>query len=104
MRIFELTLDMLIELEALREAVATCPATREHYRRAYEGTALRAHDASGPTGGAAKIIERFYPEEATTEDGELRNWREALLMRRLGLSPEGIEAWKENAREAEMFT
>jgi len=104
MVVVDLLLDMMVEIEALREAVAACPATRDAYRLAYQETAYLAHDATGPTGGDQKLLARFYSSEGTDAPGGSDGWREVLLMRRLGLSEEEIEAWRDRAAEAELYT
>lgn len=104
--LIELVLDLAVEVEALRAAVIDGGDSRvlAAYRSAYAATAMLPHDASGPAGGVHKLLERFYPDEQTEEWGEATSWREALMLRRLGASPEEIAAWQAEAREAQTFT
>lgn len=92
-----LVLDLLAEVEALRQA----QATRSDYRDAYRATCLLTHNSAGPSSGWEKLIDCYYPRHRSS-DG--RVWRESVMMRRLGLAPDEIEAYKREAEEAEMYT
>jgi hypothetical protein len=92
-----LVLDLLAEVEALRETQARQSAYRDAYRQAM----LLAHDASGPSSGWEKLLDRYYPRQPSS-DG--RTWRESLMMRRLGFTPAEIEAYQQEAEQAETNT
>lgn len=98
--------DLLVEVEALRETLATAAgnAGRSAYARAYERSAYLTHNAAGPSSGWEKMLDRFYSNAQADDDGGRRGWRECLMLRRLGLSEEEIQAYRANARSAEMFT
>jgi len=92
-----LVLDLLAEVEALRQAQAgEC-----HYRDAYRAACLLTHNSTGPTSGWEKLIERYYPTKPSA-DG--RVWRESIMMRRLGFTPKEIEEYQREAGEAEFYT
>jgi hypothetical protein len=119
--LISLVLDLFGEVEALREAmIQASPETRGErvrigcdipcraveraltpYQRAYLDGAYRLHNSAGPTGGAQKLLARFYPAEA---GGDGRAWRERLLLHRLAFSAEEISLYEEAARQAERFT
>jgi len=92
-----LVVDLLAEVEALRQAHATHSA----YRDAYRDVSVLTHNSAGPSSGWEKLLDRYYPREASP-DG--RAWRESLMMRRLGFSPAEIEAYQREAEEAETYT
>jgi len=92
-----LVLDLLVEVEALRQAQAAQTA----YRDAYRAAALLTHNSAGPSSGWQKLLERYYPLEASS-DG--RTWREVLMMRRLGFTPAELEAYREEAAQVETDT
>jgi len=92
-----LVLDLLVEVDALRQAQATQTA----YRDAYRAAALLTHNSAGPSSGWQKLLERFYPLQASS-DG--RAWRELLMLRRLGFTPTEMEAYQAEAEQAEMDT
>jgi hypothetical protein len=117
----KLVLDLLMEVEALREGlVQACDETRgeraqygydcrcpgefpekARYQRAYLDTAYLIHNAAGPASGFEKLLARFYPDD-TTASG--RRWREVLMLERLGFTKEEIERFKDAATEAKWFT
>jgi hypothetical protein len=92
-----LLLDLLNEVEALRQA----QATKSDYRDAYRASCLLTHNSAGPSSGWEKLIERYYPRQQAS-DG--RVWRESLMMRRLGFTPAEIDAYQREAEEAETYT
>ena len=92
-----LVFDLLAEVEALRQVVASQPA----YGDAYRAACLLTHDAAGPSSGWEKLLDRYYPRQSST-DG--RAWRETLMMRRLGFTPAEIEAYQREAEQAETYT
>jgi hypothetical protein len=92
-----LVIDLLAEVEALRQVQATQTAYQDAYREA----SLLTHNAAGPSSGAEKLLERFYPRQPG-RDG--RTWRETLMMRRLGFTPGEIDAYQREAEQAETYT
>jgi hypothetical protein len=92
-----LVIDLLAEVEALRQVQATQPAYRDAYREAN----LLTHNAAGPSSGTEKLLDRFYPRQPAP-DG--RTWRETLMMRRLGFTQGEIDAYQREAEEAETYT
>jgi len=100
-----------MEVEALRAAVliaaGDAPAGESAYGRSHRDTAYLAHNAVGPTSGTQKLIECFYPSEAHQDSGALsgrRSWRECVMLRRLGFSPDEIRAYQIEAARAETFS
>lgn len=118
-----LMLDLLMEVQALRESVIQIDeqtsSTRVHsdcevgyngqilswgkspYQKAYLETAYLTHHNGGPSGGLDKLLAEFYP---STTDDMGRTWRECLFLERLGFSRAEIQQYKKAAEEAEMFT
>jgi hypothetical protein len=96
--------DVLMEVEALREAMLQSDAgsggKRSAYARVYRETALLTHNSAGPSSGLDKLLARFYPPESK----EGRIWREALMLRRLGLCADEVEEYKRDATEAGLLT
>jgi hypothetical protein len=90
-------LDLLLEVEALREA----QTANRNYRDAYRATCLLTHNSAGPSSGWEKLIECYYPYDKTA-DG--RVWRESIMMRRLGFTPAECSEYEKDAREAETYT
>ena len=90
-------LDLMMEVEALREAAGSGSV----YRDAYRNAALLTHHNAGLSEGWEKVVDRFYPEEEATEG---RTWRELLMMRRLGFTPPEIESYQRKALEMEMYS
>ncbi|MFM9965418.1 MAG: hypothetical protein ACKV2Q_29890 [Planctomycetaceae bacterium] len=119
----QIILALMLEIEALRTAVirlsqrtgsgddepvnesvldeARHGVSGEHsaYGAAYLDAAWLTHCAIGPTSGWDKLVELFF---AGTESSE--NWRELLMLRRFGYSPEQIAQYQREARDAETFT
>jgi len=115
--------DLFVEVEALREAVLhMCPETRSSsvhagyddachdptltqgkgpYQQAYVNAAYVLHNAAGPSPGIAKLLARFYPDNASPEEQE---WRETSMLRRLGFSEEEIARFRNAAEEAQCFS
>ena len=118
-----LVLDLLLEVEALREALMRleartraadrrdgCESARRApiqlcgksaYGRAYLDTAYLTHNNGDASGGLDKLLAKFYPP-ASDEAG--RTWRESLLLDRLGFSDPEVAEYVKAAEEAEMFT
>ena len=90
-------LDLMMEVEALREA-ATMGST---YRDAYRDTGLLTHNNSGPSDGLDKLLDCFYPPDETSEG---YRWRETLMMRRLNFTPAETLRYQEKAQEMEAYT
>src|SRR5262245_36530471 len=61
-------LDLLAEVEALRQA----QAAKGSYRDAYRAACLLTHNSAGPSSGWEKLIECYYPRDKSA-DG--RVWR-----------------------------
>jgi hypothetical protein len=101
----EMIQDLMMEVESLRAALAELTQKldleEDPYARAYLETARLSHNSAGPLSGQDKLLELFYPWNKE-DDG--RNWREAIMMRRLGLSEEEIGDFKREAAQAEMYT
>ena len=93
----KVVLDLMTEVEALRETIAT----GSRYRDAYRNSALLVHNNSGPSTGWDKLLDCFYPHEETSEG---RMWRELLMMRRLGFTSTEIETYQRKAEEVEMYS
>jgi hypothetical protein len=92
-----LVFDLLVEVEALRQA----QATEASYRDAYRAACLLTHNSAGVSSGWEKLMERYYPRQRSSGG---RAWRESLMMRRLGMTPAEIEAYQGEAAEAETYT
>ena len=90
-------LDLMMEVEALREA----RAAGSDYRDAYRNTGLLMHDSTGPSMGWDKLLDRYYPRD---KDLTGRVWRESLMLRRLGVSAGQIEAYRREAQGMEIRT
>lgn len=99
-----LVIDLAVEVEALRATVADDPQLRATYRARYAEAAMLPHDASGPSGGLHKLLARYYGDETVDEWSGPTSWRELLMLRRLGASPDDLAAWQAHAREAQTFT
>jgi hypothetical protein len=115
----QVVLDLLVEVEALRDALARTRAGgaaqsvhggydfpcrdaeltegKAAYPAAYADTAYVAHNAAGPTSGVEKLLERFYPTSGAEP-------RESIMLRRLGFTDAEIARFLAAAREAEAFT
>jgi hypothetical protein len=94
---------LTMEVEALREALSspeTPESVRQAYREAYKRTAVLSHNAAGPTGGTEKVLRTFFPWEARED----RFNAELEMMKRLGASPEELEALRDKMEEVEMYT
>jgi len=90
-------IDLAMEVEALREA----QIAGSTYRQAYRDSALLTHDSTGPSSGIEKLLSRFYPK-SSGPDG--RNWREVLVLERLGFTPKEILKYQEEAELHETRT
>src|SRR4030095_7565959 len=94
---------MNTEIEALREALSspeTPESVRQASREAYKRTAVLSHNSAGPTGGAEKILRTFFPWESRED----RLTAELEMMKRLGATPEELEALRDKMEEVEMYT
>jgi hypothetical protein len=115
-----IVLDLLMEVEALRKAVKELSdrtgapdagedilggprhgvlGPRTAYAAAYADTAWLTHCAAGPTDGWEKLLAEYY-----SWDAEPSEWRECLILKRLGFSDADIARFMESARQAETFT
>jgi hypothetical protein len=98
-----LLLRLMVEVEALREALAspeTPEAVRQSYRQAYARIAVLSHNAAGPFGGTEKVLRRFLPS-----DGEAGRFApELAMLARLGASAEEQQALRDKLEEVEMYT
>lgn len=100
----QLVVDLLVEVEALREAVIrlhpvdggapvhggydfpcdeSLTEDKAAYPASYADAAFALHNAAGPSSGLEKLLGRFYPSNGATP-------RESLMLRRLGYSDAGI--------------
>jgi hypothetical protein len=115
----DVVLDLLVEVEALRDALARTkaggaarpvhggydlPCTdrelaegKAAYPAAYVDTAFVPHNGAGPSGGIEKLLARFYPTDA-------REPREAIMLRRLGFTDAEIARFFAATRQAQQFT
>lgn len=103
----QLVVDLLVEVEALREAVIRlhpveggAPVHRGYdfpcdesltedkaaYPAAYADAAFALHNAAGPSSGLEKLLGRFYPASGATP-------RESLMLRRLGYTDAEIASF-----------
>src|SRR6266540_1591227 len=66
--LFEMVCDLLMEVEALPEALLQSAAgsggKESAYARAYREIALLTHNSAGPSSGLDKLLARFYPPQA----------------------------------------
>ena len=92
-----LALNLMAEVEALRQAHVADRA----YRDAYLDTCLLTHNSAGPTSGWHKLLGRYLPDERGS-DG--RVWREAVMLERLGATSAEIEEFQRRAEEMEQYT
>jgi hypothetical protein len=98
-----LLLRMAVELEALREALASPEvpeAVRDSYREAYARIAVLSHNSAGPYGSTEKILARFIPRDPSAEPFT----PELEMMARLGSSVEEREALRAKMEEVEFYT
>ena len=102
-----IVLDLMMEVEALREA----GAEGSDYAHAYRKAGLLTHNAAGPCSGWDKLLWRFYPRDkpvnmlnAVDHASQARSWRESLMMERLGFTAEEVAAYRLEAEEAETYT
>lgn len=97
--------DLLVEVEALREAVIRLSASAgrdpSSYRDAYRETALLSHDSAGPSTGVDKILALFYPDPSEADGRPLR---EIVMLRRLGMSQAELDAFQKEAKDLEVLT
>jgi hypothetical protein len=98
-----LLLRLLIEVEALREALShpdTPEPVRHAYRQAYERIAELSHNAAGPSGGVEKVLRRYFPGDKAAP----RFAAERMMMERLGASTEEVEALCDRLEVVETYT
>jgi hypothetical protein len=97
--------DLLVEVEALREAVIRLSASAgrdaSSYRDAYLETALLSHNSAGPSTGVDKILALFYPDQSEADGRPLR---EVVMLRRLGMSQAELDAFQKEAKDLEVLT
>ncbi len=67
--------------------------------KAYADTAWLTHCATGPSDGWEKLLAEYYSWDAKPSE-----WRECLMLKRLGFSDAEIARYMESACEAETFT
>jgi hypothetical protein len=110
-------LDLLMEVEALRRSVMDLSSRagpvdrgedihggdrhglagpRTVYEKAYTDTAWLTHWSAGPTSGWEKLLAEYYSRAIAAE------WRECIMLKRLGFSDADIAKYKESASHAEM--
>lgn len=103
--IVELLQDLMMEVEALRAAMilqeGEAGGKESRYARTYLETARLTHYTTGPSTGLDKLLNLFYPADTDSDD---RNWREALMLRRLGFSDVDIDQFKQEAKRTELNT
>jgi hypothetical protein len=103
----EIVMALMMEVEALREAIIEESRVKgiapkdSSYGKAYYQTALLTHNAMGPSDGWHKLARLFFSNNTTPNGIALR---EALMLLRLGYSPEEIEEYAAKAEENEMLT
>jgi hypothetical protein len=90
-------LDLLTEVQALRDTLAEAPELRARYAAHYRHSMLRAHNAAGVITPLEKVIAAFVDPEGNGE-GELR---EEGMLRKLGVD---IEEYRREAEEVSMYT
>jgi hypothetical protein len=90
-------LDLMMEVEALRETMVR----GSNYRAAYREIGLLTHNSVGPSTGVDKLLDLYYPSSATSGG---RAWRESLMMQRLGFTQTEMEQYKRDAEDAEQMT
>ena len=115
----QVVLDLLVEVEALRDALARTkaggtalavhsgydiPCTdreltegKAAYPAAYVDTAFVPHNAAGPSSGIGKLLSRFYP-------ADLRQPRETIMLHRLGFTGAEMARFFAATRHAQQFT
>jgi len=105
--------DLLMEIEAIRTTLLRSPlgegGRHSPYAIAYRETALLTHNSTGCTGGEQKLAGLFYSFEKALRMPDLRGgqteeWRECLLMKRMGYSAAELSSYQGDAREAETYT
>lgn len=87
-----LVMDLLVEVQALRLAVAAVPEAREKYREAYESTYVLSHNSAGVTPGQVKVLKEFLTQ------------REGAWLKRLGVSDAEVAAFESHCREVETYS
>jgi len=109
-----IVLDLMMEVETLRATVielsrpqslntdvldneaGEVPGPHSLYGVKYLSTALLAHSSAGMTSGQEKVLQLFYSTRGAH--------RETLMLLRLGYTPEQIDIFRQNARDAETWT
>ena len=104
----QMVFDLFLEVEALRSmALNPRAGLIDIYAEAYRATALTSHCSTGPSDGWEKLLAEFYPsgyEEPSGSASGKQVWRESLLLKRLGFTPEELESFKQLAAEMELYT
>jgi hypothetical protein len=85
----------------LRGVDESLSAGKSPYRAWYLNTVYTSHNAAGPSSGTEKVLATFYP--STSVEGQ-PDWRECLVLRRLGFTEEEVARYVQAASEAETFT
>lgn len=120
-----IVLDLMMEIEALRacvmelsssavrpeensDALAPSPGgvdgDHSPYGKAYMQTAWLTHWAAGPTSGFDKLLKHFYGRSSTSKGAHPGQYRELLMLQRLGYSEAQIAQYVQNADAAETCT
>jgi hypothetical protein len=103
----EFVFALLMEVEALRRAMmeeskAKGVAPKDSaYGKAYRKTALLTHNGVGPGPPRHKLLPLWFPVKTNPDGIDLR---EALMLIRLGFSPDEISAYASDAEHLEMLT
>lgn len=103
----ELVLDLLVEVEALREGqleAAEAEGQRGKdtpYGRAWRRVVELSHNAAGPSSGIEKI---FRSWSGSAQDAEGGSGRELAMLERLGYADDEIEAFLEHLEQLETYT
>lgn len=92
MAMSSLIMELLVEVQALREAVAEVPAAKAAYRAAYERVCVLSHNSAGVTPGEVKVLQQFL------------NGREGTWLGRLGASADEVAAFEKECRKVETYT
>ena len=103
----EIVIDLMMEIEALRSAMIEEAKSKgidpkdSFYGKAYRDTGLLTHCAVGPSSGRDKLLTRFISVKTTANGIQLR---EALMLLKLGYSPDEIAGYANDAEHGEMLT
>lgn len=90
-------LDLLVEVQALRDTLADTPELRARYAAHYRRNVLRAHNAAGVVLPLEKVLRAFVAPDGNAE-GE---YREEGMLRKLGVD---LEGYREEANLVSTYT